>query len=67
MNSNTLNIKKIKRGKAERMSFAKTEVPYVMPDALALPKESYKKFLEEDIGEILNEFNPIVDYSNKAE
>ena len=67
MNSNTLNIKKIKRGKAERMSFAKTEVPYVMPDALTLPKESYKKFLEEDIGEILNEFNPIVDYSNKAE
>lgn len=67
MNSNTLNIKKIKRGKAERMSFAKTEVPYVLPDALALPKESYKKFLEEDIGEILNEFNPIVDYSNKAE
>ena len=67
MNSNTLNIKKIKRGKAERMSFAKTEVPYVMPDALALPKESYKKFLEEDIGEILNEFNPIIDYSNKAE
>ena len=67
MDSNTLNIKKIKRGRAERMSFAKTEIPYVMPDALQVPKESYKKFLEQDIGEILNEFNPIVDYSNKAE
>ncbi|MGN0787667.1 MAG: DNA-directed RNA polymerase subunit beta [Candidatus Onthoplasma sp.] len=67
MDSNTLNIKKIKQGKAERMSFAKTEVPYVMPDTLAIQKDSYKKFLEEDIGEILNEFNPIVDYSNKAE
>lgn len=67
MDSNTLNIKKIKQGKAERMSFAKKEVPYVMPDALNIQKESYKKFIEEDIGEILNEFNPIVDYSNKAE
>ena len=67
MDSNTLNIKKIKCGKAERMSFARTEVPFVMPDALSVPKESFKKFLEEDIGEILNEFNPIVDYSNKAE
>ncbi len=67
MDSKTLNIKKIKHGKAERMSFAKTEVPYVMPDSLSIQKDSYKKFLEEDIGEILNEFNPIIDYSNKAE
>ena len=67
MDSNTLNIKKVKYGKAERMSFAKKEVPYVMPDALTIQKESYRKFLEEDIGEILNEFNPIIDYSNKAE
>ncbi len=67
MDSNTLNIKKVKYGKAERKSFAKLEVPYVMPDLLSISKDSYKKFLEEDIGEILNEFNPIVDYSNKAE
>ena len=67
MDSNTLNIKKLKRGKAIRYSFAKTEVPYQMPDLLDIQKESYKKFLEEDIGEILNEFNPIIDYSNKAE
>ena len=67
MDSKTLNIKKVKNGKAERMSFAKTEVPYVMPDMLNIQKESYKKFLEEDIGEILNEYNPIIDYSNKAE
>jgi len=67
MDSNTLNIKKIKQGKAERYSFAKKEVPYVMPDLLDIQKDSYKKFLEADIGEILNEFNPIIDYSNKAE
>lgn len=67
MDSNTLNIKKLKQGKAIRYSFAKKEVPYEMPDLLEVQKESYKKFLNEDIGEILNEFNPIIDYSNKAE
>ena len=67
MDSKTLNIKQIKQGKATRMSFAKTEVPFVMGDSLSIQKESYKKFLEQDIGEILNEFNPIIDYSNKAE
>ena len=67
MDSKTLNIKQIKNGRATRMSFAKTDVPFVMGDTLSIQKDSYKKFLEEDIGEILNEFNPIVDYSNKAE
>ena len=67
MNSSTLNIKKVKFGKAERISFAKTDVPYEIPDLLDNVRRSYEKFLTEDIGEILNEFNPIVDYSNKAE
>ncbi len=63
----TLNIKKIKQGKAERMSFAKINVPYVIPDWLNDVKEDYNHFLNVGIGEVLNEFNPIVDYSNKAE
>jgi len=49
MNSNTLNIKEVKYGKAKRMSFAKHEVPYVMPDLLSIPKESYEQFLDEGI------------------
>ncbi len=67
MNSNELNIKKLKQGKAERYSFAKKGGNYPMPDLLEVPKKSYEKFLTEDIGEILNEYNPIIDYSNKAE
>ncbi len=67
MNSNTLNIKKVKHGRTERKSFAKIEVPYTMPDLLNIQKESYKRFLDEGIGEIFSEFNPIIDYSNKAE
>ncbi|MCQ2564281.1 MAG: DNA-directed RNA polymerase subunit beta, partial [Clostridia bacterium] len=65
--SNTLNIKKVKLGKAERYSFASKEVPYVMPDLLNIEKDSYEAFLNEGIGEVLNEYNPIVDYANKAE
>ena len=68
MNSNTLNIKKVKYGnKAERFSFGKFNVPYTMPNLLDVQRESYQKFLKEDIWEVLNEFNPIIDYSNKAE
>lgn len=67
MDSNTLNIKKVKFGKAERHSFARQEIPYDVQDWLSLPKDSYKHFLEEGIGEVLNEYNPIIDYSNKAE
>ncbi|MBR1988726.1 MAG: DNA-directed RNA polymerase subunit beta [Clostridia bacterium] len=67
MDSNTLNIKKLKRGKAIRYSFAKKEVPEVVEDLLSIPKDSYNWFLNTGIGEVLNEFNPIVDYSNKAE
>ena len=68
MNSNTLNIKKVKYGnKAERATFGHINVPYEMPNLMDVAKESYQKFLNEGIWEVLNEFNPIIDYSNKAE
>lgn len=67
MNSSTISIKKIKHGKAERKSFSKVDIPFEAPNWLDLPRNSYETFLNEGIGEILNEFNPIVDYSNKAE
>ena len=68
MNSNTLNIKKVKYGnKAERKLFGHIDVPYTLPDLNEVAKKSYQKFLKEDIWEVLNEFNPIIDYSNKAE
>ena len=60
-------IKKINYGKAERYSFAKTEIPFKLPNLLEMQKNSYEKFLTEYIWEVIQEFNPIVDYSNKAE
>ena len=68
MNSNTLNIKMVNYGnKAKRQTFGKTRVPYEMSYLLDVQKTSFQAFLKEGIWEVLNEFNPIVDYSNKAE
>ena len=68
MNSNTLNIKKVQYGnKAERETFGHINVPYNMPNLMEVAKTSYRQFLDEGIWEVLNEFNPIIDYSNKAE
>ncbi len=68
MNSNTLNIKMVNYGnKAKRQTFGKTHVPYEMSYLLDVQKTSFQSFLKEGIWEVLNEFNPIVDYSNKAE
>ncbi len=68
MNSNTLNIKMVNYGnKAKRQTFGKIRVPYEMPHLMDVQKASFQTFLKEGIWEVLNEFNPIVDYSNKAE
>ena len=61
------NIKKVKYGKVERYSFAKINEPIEMPYLISIQKDAYKEFLEKGIGEILEEFSPITDYSGKAE
>lgn len=64
---NALKIKKMKYGKAERYNFAKREEKFETPYLLAVQKEPYKEFLEKGIGQVLDEYSPIVDYSGKAE
>jgi len=63
----TEQIRRVKYGNNVRYTFGKvkdsTEVPYL----LEVQKKSYKKFLEEGIGEVLKEFSPITDYSGKAD
>ncbi len=63
----TPKIKKVNYGKVTRHSFAKIKENMEMPYLLAIQKEPYKKFLEQGIAEVLEEFSPIVDYSGKAE
>ena len=60
------NIKKVKFGKVERYSFATKPSCLDDIDLLELPKKSYKKFIDEGIGECLRDFSPIKDYSGKA-
>ena len=62
-----LKIKKVKYGSAERYSFAKIDETVEPPYLLEIQKKPYKEFLEKGIGEVLEEYSPIIDYSDKAE
>ncbi|MBQ8431194.1 MAG: DNA-directed RNA polymerase subunit beta, partial [Clostridia bacterium] len=64
---NTLKIKKVKYGSAERYSFAKIDEQIEPPYLLEIQKKPYQEFLNKGIGEVLEEYSPIVDYSDKAE
>ena len=59
--------KKIKCGKVERLSFARIEEVVDVPYLITVQKETYKRFLEKGIGEIISEFSPVEDFSGKAE
>jgi len=62
-----VGIHKAMYGKTERQTFRRMpeilEVPYLLDVQL----ESFKRFLSQGIRDILDEFNPITDYSGKVE
>jgi len=62
----TVNVKKIKNGKSERYTFAKTEELVEVPPLLEIQKNSYNNFLTNGIKAVLDEFFPLTDYSGKA-
>ena len=45
------------------MSFSRIEEVLDMPDLIEVQKNSYKRFLHEDLREVLNDVSPITDYS----
>jgi DNA-directed RNA polymerase subunit beta len=47
----------------KRMSFSKIEEVLDMPDLIEVQKNSYNRFLKEDLREVLNDVSPITDYS----
>ena len=51
------------KGKRTRMSFAKIKEVLEMPDLIEVQKNSYRRFLEEDLREVLADVSPISDYS----
>lgn len=63
----TRKISKARYGKRERYKYDTLNVPIEMPYLISIQKDSYKKFLEEGIWEVIKEFSPILDFSGKAE
>ncbi len=60
-------ITKVKFGNTERMSFAQIHEVIDMPDLVEVQKISYNDFIENGIKEVLRDFSPITDYSNRVE
>ena len=58
---------KIKRGNVERWSFSKIKDIIDIPYLIEVQKKSYDAFINQGIREVLDDFSPITDYSNKIE
>lgn len=52
-------------GKIERVSFSKIPQALDLPNLLKVQKDSYQWFLDEGLGEILEDISPIEDYNGK--
>ena len=50
-------------GKRTRMSFSKIEEVLEMPNLIEVQKNSYERFLKEDLREVLRDISPITDFS----
>jgi DNA-directed RNA polymerase subunit beta len=57
-------VHEVQMGKLrKRMSFSRIDEVLDMPDLIEVQKNSYKRFLEEDLREVLADVSPITDYS----
>ncbi|MBR1890799.1 MAG: DNA-directed RNA polymerase subunit beta [Clostridia bacterium] len=59
-------LKKQTFGKTERYTFGQLKNYIDIPPLLQIQRDSYNDFLKNGIKEVLDEFSPIVDYSQKA-
>ena len=58
-------VHEVKMGKRTRMSFSRINEVLDMPDLIEVQKNSFERFLAEDLREVLNDISPITDYSEK--
>ena len=56
-------VKDVKHEKCTRKTFAKIGDSIEMPNLIKVQKDSYDWFVEEGLGEILQDISPIIDYS----
>ena len=55
----------VQMGKKTRKSFSKIREVLDMPDLIEIQKNSYYRFLKEDLKEVFDDISPITDYSGK--
>ena len=48
----------------KRMSFSRVDEVLDMPDLIEVQKNSYERFLKEDLREVLADVSPITDYTD---
>ncbi len=58
-----VNVKPVRLGKTERMSFAKISEVIDMPNLIEVQKKSYQWFLEEGLKEVFHDVSGITDYT----
>ena len=59
-----VNVKPVKLGNTERMSFGKIEEVIDMPNLIEVQKESYRWFLEEGLKDVFKDVSGITDYQD---
>ena len=61
----SIMVHEVQMGKLrKRMSFSRIDEVLDMPDLIEVQKNSYKRFLEEDLREVLADVSPITDYTD---
>ncbi len=61
------NLPEIVCGKVKRKTFSKIKEAIELPYLVKIQKDSYDTFIREGIGEVLEDFSPITDYSDHFE
>jgi len=57
-------VNEVQTGRRKRMSFSRIEEVLEMPDLIAIQKNSYQRFLDTGLREVLDDISPINDYSD---
>ena len=62
-----VEVKPVKLGRNERMSFSKIKEVIDMPNLIEVQKDSYKWFVEEGLKEVFRDMSSITDYTGNLE
>ena len=58
-----VNVKPVRQGKTERMSFSRINEVLEMPNLIEIQKSSYQWFLDEGLTEVFKDVSAITDYT----